>query len=64
MLISYHMVSKLDRRAGLRLDREGIAVFARNGFELAIVHVENSIVDERSWHIVHADCGPILPGVW
>ena len=31
---------------------------------MSIVHVEDSKHDERSWHIIHADCGPILLGVW
>ena len=63
-LTGYHLVSRLDRRKGLRLDRGGIALYARDGFELSIVHVGDSSVDERSWHIVHADCGPILLGLW
>ena len=63
-LSGYHMVSRLDRRKGIRFDRGGIAVFARSGFEMSIVHVEDSKHDERSWHIIHADCGPILLGVW
>ena len=63
-LSGYHLVSMLDRRVGMRLDRGGIILFARNGFELSIVHVENSDVDERSWFIVHADCGPILLRAW
>jgi len=63
-LTGYHLVSRLDRREGLRLDRGGIALYALDGFELSIVHVGNSPKDERSWHIVHADSGPILLGVW
>ncbi len=63
-LSGYHLVSRLDRREGLRLDRGGIALYALDGYELSIVHVGNSAKDERSWHIIHADCGPILLGVW
>ncbi len=63
-LSAYHLVSRLDRREGLRLDRGGIALYALDGYELSIVHVGNSAKDERSWHIIHADCGPILLGVW
>ena len=63
-LSGYHLVSRLDRREGQRRDRGGIALFALDGFELSIVHVGNSDKDERSWHVIHADCGPILLGVW
>ena len=54
-LSGYHLVSRLDRRNGLRLDRGGVAVFARDGFEMSIVHIENSAHDERSWHIIYAN---------
>ena len=60
----YHLISRLDRREGIRLDRGGVALFARDGFELSIVHIGNSEKDERSWHIIHADSGPMLLGVW
>ena len=63
-LTGYHRVSRLDRRGAVRSDRGGIALYARDGFELTIVHVGDSPVDERSWHIIHADCGPILLCVW
>ena len=58
------MISRLDRREGLRLDRGGVALFARDGFELSIVHIGNSETDERSWHVIHSDSGPISLGVW
>jgi hypothetical protein len=29
-----------------------------------VVHIGNSETCERSWHIVHADCGPLLVSVW
>ena len=39
-------------------------LFARDNFAANIVHVGDSSVDERSWHIVHGDCGPILLCLW
>ncbi len=62
-LSGYRLVSRLDRRRG-RTDRGGIALYAREGYDLTIVHVGNSEVDERSWHIIHSDVGPISACVW
>ena len=59
----YTRVSRLDRRVG-RPDRGGIAVFVRDDFRENVVHIGDSPVDERSWHIVHCDCGPVLLCVW
>ena len=42
----------------------GIAAFAKAGFENTIVHIGNSIVAERSWHVVHSNRGPLLFGLW
>ena len=39
-------------------------VYAKAGFEHAIVHVGDSDVAERSWHIIHSNRGPILFGAW
>ena len=63
-LAGYHRVSRLDRRQGIRSDRGGIAFFAREGLQDSIVHIADSEADERSWHVVHADAGPILVCVW
>ncbi len=63
-LTGYHRVSRRDRRGAVRTDRGGVAVFARDGFELSIVHLGDSADDERSWHVVHSDSGPILLGAW
>ena len=63
-LTGYHCVSHLDRRFRVRTDRGGVALFARDGMEMNIVHVGDSRVDERSWHVIHADSGPILLCVW
>ena len=59
-LPGYVEVSRRDRgsRSG------GVMVFAKVGFEHAIVHVGDSSVAERSWHIIHSNRGPILFGAW
>ena len=59
----YTRVSRLDRRVG-RPDRGGIALFAKDNFAENVVHIGDSPVDERSWHIVHCDCGPVLLCLW
>ncbi len=63
-LAGYKLVSRLDRRNMVRTDRGGIALFARDGHEMSIVHVADSESDERSWHVIHSDIGPILVCVW
>ena len=60
---NYKRVSRLDRRVG-REDRVGIALIARDDFFDSVVHVGDSPVDERSWHIVHCDGGPVLLCLW
>ena len=42
----------------------GVVLFARQGFENCIVHVRDSLVAERSWHILHTDRGPVGFGLW
>ena len=59
----YTRVSRLDRRVG-RPDRGGIALFAKDNFAENIVHIGDSPTDERSWHIIHCDCGPVLLCLW
>ena len=59
----YKRVSRLDRRVG-RPDRGGIALFALDSFAENVVHIGDSPVDERSWHIIHCDCGPVLLCLW
>ena len=61
-LTNYNLVSRLDRRT--QQQGGGIAFFARNGYETSIVHIADSPVDERAWHILHSDYGPILICVW
>ena len=62
-LSGYTKVSRLDRRVG-RPDRGGIALFVRDSFAQNVVHIGDSPVDERSWHIIHCDCGPVLLCLW
>ena len=64
LLTGYHCVSRLDRRAGQRLDRGGILLYAKDGFEVNVTHIGDCLVDERSWHIVHCDHGPVLLSLW
>ena len=58
----YVLVSRLDRRNDSGWG--GIALFARAGYENCIVHVGDSAVAERSWHVLHTDRGPIAVAVW
>ena len=36
----------------------------KDDFRDKIVHIADSPIDERSWHIVHCDFGPVLLCVW
>ena len=54
-LSGYHVVSRLDRRQGLRTDAGGIAFFVRDGLQNQVVHIGDSDVDEKSWHVIHAN---------
>ncbi len=63
-LSGYHLVSRLDRRYAIRTDRGGIALYVRDGLQNSVVHIGDSGTDERSWHIIHANSGPILLCVW
>ena len=63
MISGYTRVSRLDRRNG-KPDRGGIALFARDDFAENVVHIGDSPSDERSWHIVHCDFGPVMLCLW
>ena len=52
-----------NRRVG-QLNRSGIVVFVRDAFRDKIVHIADSPIDGRSWHIVHCNFGPVLLCVW
>ena len=60
-LPGYVEVSRRDRGTSAH---GGVILFAKAGFENTIVHLGNSAVAERSWHVVHSNCGPLLLGVW
>ena len=61
-LSGYALVSRRDRRDGR--SGGGILCFAAQRLAEQIVLCEHSEVDERTWHILHSDIGPILCGVW
>ena len=63
-LAGYRRVSQRDRQGRVRGDRCGIALFAVEAFADSVVHLADSSSDERSWHIIHADTGPILLCLW
>ena len=58
----FSLVSRLDRRDSSGWG--GVALFARTGFEQCIVHIGDSDVTERSWHILHTDRGPVAVALW
>ena len=60
-LAGYTQVSRKDRGSSAH---GGVIVFAKFGFENTIVHIGDSKVTERSWHIIHSNRGPLLVGAW
>ncbi len=60
-LEGYVEVSRKDRQSSAH---GGVAAFARAGFENTIVHIGDSKVAERSWHVIHSNRGPLLVGLW
>ena len=62
VLEGYSLVSRLDRRDFSGWG--GVALFVRTGFEQCIVHIGDSDVTERSWHILHTDRGPVAVALW
>ena len=60
ILNGYVFVFRLYRRSGK--NGGGIALFARADIAAQVIHIADSDVDERSWHIIHVDTGPILFG--
>ena len=62
----YEEVSRRDRpgHPGHGLNHGGIALYCRTCSGLAVAHVGDSEVAERSWHILHAHDGPFLIGLW
>ena len=62
-LSGYVRVSRLDRRVG-RHGRGGIAFWVLESFAANIVNIGDSPTDERSWHVIHCDCGSVLFCLW
>ena len=62
-LARYELVSRLDRRIG-HPKSGGVALFVREEFVDRLVHVADSEIHGRSWHILHSDIGPVLLGLW
>ena len=62
VLTGYVLVSRLDRRDGR--SGGGIALFAWDDVASQVVHVGDSALHERSWHIFHVATGPLLVGIW
>ena len=56
------LVSRLDRRD--ESGWGGVALFTRAGYENCIIHLGDSTVAERCWHVLHTDRGPISVAVW
>ena len=61
-LSGYVQIACLDRQTGEKCG--GIMLFAKKGFDNAIVHVGDSEAHERSWFVVYSDRGAILLGLW
>ena len=61
-LPGYILVSRRDRTDNSGWG--GIALFAKSGFENCVVHLGNSEVAERAWHVLHTDRGPISLALW
>lgn len=61
-LEGYVEVSRRDRQTSTH--GGGIAAFAKAGFENTIVHIGDSKIAERSWHVIHSNRGPLLVGLW
>ena len=61
-LTGYEVVSRRDRtdQSGFG----GIALFARQNIAPFVTLLEHSEENERSWHVIHSDIGPILLGIW
>ena len=61
-LSGYQLVSRLNRRDGSGWG--GIALFVLAEVAPYITFLEHSAMDERSWHVIHSDVGPVLLGIW
>ena len=59
-LSGYVQIARLDRRTGEKCG--GIILFAKKGFDHAIVHVGDSEKHERSWFVVRLTAVPFFSG--
>mgnify|MGYP005639129711 FL=1 len=60
-ICGYAIVSRRDRSD--HENRGGILSLVRDDFN-KLVHVENSITEERSWHFLHIEAEILLVGNW
>ena len=58
---NYKVVSRRDRST--TENRGGVLTLTRADFN-KLVHIENSVEDERSWHFLHVDPEVLLLGNW
>ena len=64
-LPGYQLVSRRDRPTSnvCKVNHGGISVYTRIGTVL-VIHLEDSTVAERSWHIIRTDVGGVLFANW
>ena len=62
LVTGYRLVSRRDRADGR--SGGGIMCMVHERYHGQVVMQEHSSVDERTWHVVHSDIGPILCGTW
>jgi hypothetical protein len=60
-IANYIVVSRRDRSE--RANRGGVLTLARSDFN-RLAHIENSTLEERSWHYLHMDSEILLLGNW
>jgi len=60
-IANYTVISQRDRSE--KANRGGVLTLARSDFN-RLVHIENSKVEERSWHFLHMDPEILLLGNW
>ena len=60
-IANYNVVSRRDRSE--RANRGGVLTLARSDFN-RLAHIENSTLEERSWHYLHMDSEILLLGNW
>ena len=58
----YKLISRRDRRGDTK--GGGIATFVAESAKDTVTLLEHAEEDERSWHILHSDVGPLLLCTW